>query len=81
MDIQKAKRIAPFLYYIPTIIVVGFRVLIPHYFFLAIIIPYYAVSYYLINKTPKEERSNIDYFRLVFLTIIHLVLYTLMFWR
>jgi len=81
MNINKAKRLVPFLYYIPTILIVGFRVLIPHYVFLVVIVPYYLVSFYLIQKTPKEERSNIDYFRLIFLTIIHLTLYTLMFWK
>lgn len=81
MDVQKAKRLAPFIYYIPAILIIFYEVLIPHYVFLLLIVPYFALTFYLVQKTPPEERSNVDYLRLAFLTIAHITLYVLMFWR
>lgn len=80
MDLAKAKRFASFLYWIPAVIIIWQGLLIPHYMFLALPIPYYLVIFYLINKTPKEERSQVDYARVVLISISHLVLYYLMFW-
>ncbi len=81
MDIQKAKRLAPFLYYIPAILIIFFEVVIPHYLFLLLIVPYWVITFYLVRKTPVEERSNVDYLRLAFLTMAHFTLYVLMFWK
>ncbi|MFQ3214142.1 MAG: hypothetical protein ACJAT1_002322 [Marivirga sp.] len=81
MEVQKAKRLAPFLYYIPAILIIFFEVLIPHYVFLLLIVPYFALTFYLVSKTPVEDRTNVDYLRLTFLTIAHITLYILMFWR
>ena len=81
MKLQTAKRIAPFFYYIPTIIVVGLRLIIPHYAFLMLIIPYYIIALYTIKKTPQDERNKVEYLKLVFLTVIHFTLYGLLFWK
>ncbi|MBK6265332.1 hypothetical protein JKA74_09795 [Marivirga sp. S37H4] len=80
MDLVKAKRFVSFVYWIPAIIVIIGGVVLPHYVFLALPIPYYVVAFYLIKQTPKDERTQIDYARIVLISISHLVLYYLMYW-
>ncbi|GAA5021225.1 hypothetical protein GCM10011506_03170 [Marivirga lumbricoides] len=81
MDLARAKRFVSFLYWVPAVIIIVGRVIVPHYVFLALPIPYYVVAFYLINKTPPEERLQVDYARVVLISISHLVLYYLMFWQ
>ncbi|ADR20719.1 hypothetical protein MATR_16550 [Marivirga tractuosa] len=79
MDLEKAKRFAAFIYYLPAIIIIMGRLPIPEIAFIALPIPYYAVFYYLYTKTEKSERNRIEFARLVLVTIAHIVLYYLMF--
>ena len=81
MNLEKAKRYVSFIYWIPASIIIFARVGVPEYFFLALPLPYYALVYYLMQKTPKEERSQVEYARVALVTISHLVLYFMMFYR
>lgn len=81
MELEKAKRFVSFIYWIPAVIIIIGRVAVPEEVFLALPIPYYIVAYLLIKKTPKEERLQVDYARIVLITISHFVLYYLMYWN
>lgn len=79
MDVNKAKRYVAFLYWIPAIIIIGFRVPMPHYVFLMLPIPYLIATYLIMQKIPAEERNQVDYARIVLIGITHFVLYYLMY--
>jgi hypothetical protein len=80
MDVNKAKRYVAFLYWIPAIVIIGFRVPMSHYLFLALPIPYLIATYLIMQKIPYEERNQVDYARIVLIGITHFVLYYLMYW-
>ena len=81
MDYYKLKRYAPFLYYIPAILVIFLEILIPGYLFLMLILPYVVISFLCFRKLPKESIGNVDYIRLAFLAMTHVTLYILMYHR
>lgn len=81
MDLEKAKRFSAFVYWIPAIIIVVGRVPIPQMLFVALPLPYYAVYYYLHQKTEESDRSRVEFVRLILVTISHFVLLYMMFYQ
>jgi hypothetical protein len=81
MDLEKAKRFSSFIYWIPAVIIIMGKVPIPQVAFIALVVPYYAVFYFLYTKTEKSERNRIEFARLILVTISHFVLYFMMFHR